>query len=143
MNFSELYMALQTGVVNGQDNPVVIVYTSKFYEVIDNFYRTNHAYNTSPLMINPQQYAALDAEDRALCDRLVKEILVDEYYRLMEHYNEEAEQALRKANVRVWEQDEIDMPAFYASADALVNDKYLKKEVFKKYILDIRKTYNY
>lgn len=33
IQFHEVYMALQTGVVDGQENPLSIIYSSKFYEV--------------------------------------------------------------------------------------------------------------
>ncbi|MBS0246358.1 MAG: TRAP transporter substrate-binding protein DctP [Proteobacteria bacterium] len=40
--FSELYTALQTGVVDGQDNPLVSGRTMKFYEVTSQFVLTRH-----------------------------------------------------------------------------------------------------
>ncbi len=143
VNFSELYMALQTGVVNGQDNSLVVTYSGKFHEVLNNFYRTDHSYNTNTYWINPDAYAALDAEDRALCDRLAKKIFLEDYYVMMEEYEKTAEEAFRKANVRIWEQDELDMPAFYANANEIIDSKYLDKEAFGKYIRDIRTIYNY
>jgi tripartite ATP-independent transporter DctP family solute receptor len=143
VNFAELYMALQTGVVNGQDNSLAVTYSGKFHEVINNFYHTDHSYNTNTFWVNPKVYAALDNEDRSLCNRLIKKYLIDNYYAMMKDFENVAEDAFKKANVRIWEQSEIDMPAFYKSADELINRKYLNKEVFGKYIRDIRKIYNY
>ncbi|HAS73471.1 MAG TPA: transporter, partial [Clostridiales bacterium UBA8960] len=40
--FSELYMALQTGTVDGQDNPLPTVQSAKFYEVTKSITITNH-----------------------------------------------------------------------------------------------------
>lgn len=40
--FSELYLGLQTGVVDGQDNPLGTVYSTKFYEVQKSLTITNH-----------------------------------------------------------------------------------------------------
>ncbi len=42
ISFSELYLALQTGVVDGQDNPLPTVESAKFYEVQKSITITNH-----------------------------------------------------------------------------------------------------
>jgi len=42
MNFSEVYSALQTGVVDGQENPLVLIDTAKLYEVQKYCSLTNH-----------------------------------------------------------------------------------------------------
>ena len=143
VNFSELYMALQTGVVNGQDNPLALLYSNKFYEVLDNVYRTDHCYNTVAYWIYPEAYDALSAEDQVLWDRLVQEYLIDDYETMMESYNKEAEDAIKESGVRIWEPEEFDIEAFYKSADDMVNEKYLTNETYKPYIEDIRATYHY
>ncbi|MGB3424909.1 MAG: TRAP transporter substrate-binding protein [Castellaniella sp.] len=43
MDFSEVYSALQQGVINAQENPPEIIYTSKFYEVQKYMNLTHHA----------------------------------------------------------------------------------------------------
>ena len=42
ISFSELYLALQTGVVDGQDNPLPTVESAKFYEVQKSITLTSH-----------------------------------------------------------------------------------------------------
>ena len=61
--FTELYSALQLGVVDGQENPPAHILTQKFYEVQDYASRTGHIYLSSPVLINkallermPQEY---------------------------------------------------------------------------------------
>jgi len=49
MNFGELYTALQQGTVDGQENPIALVYTSKFYEVQKYYSLTGHVF--SPIML--------------------------------------------------------------------------------------------
>lgn len=49
--YSELYMALSTGTVDAQENPIPSTYNSKFYEVAPYIYVTNHVTNfTWPCM---------------------------------------------------------------------------------------------
>jgi len=47
INLAEVYTALQTGVVDGQENPLVVAETSKFYEVQKFCSRTNHVWDGS------------------------------------------------------------------------------------------------
>ncbi|NIN35367.1 MAG: C4-dicarboxylate ABC transporter, partial [Gammaproteobacteria bacterium] len=42
MAFSEVYQALQTGVVDGQENTWSNIYTQKYFEVQDTIAETNH-----------------------------------------------------------------------------------------------------
>ena len=42
INFNEVYSALQTGLVDGQENPLVLIDTAKFYEVQKYCSITNH-----------------------------------------------------------------------------------------------------
>ncbi|MGF1477608.1 MAG: TRAP transporter substrate-binding protein DctP [Geminicoccaceae bacterium] len=40
--FSELYLALQTGTVDAQENPLTLIYSQKFYEVTEQIVNTKH-----------------------------------------------------------------------------------------------------
>jgi TRAP-type transport system periplasmic protein len=44
LNFSEVYSALQTGIVDGQENPLVLIDTAKLYEVQKFCSLTNHVW---------------------------------------------------------------------------------------------------
>src|ERR1700737_1834972 len=45
INFAEVYSALQTGVVDGQENPLVLIDTAKLYEVQKYCSMTNHIWS--------------------------------------------------------------------------------------------------
>lgn len=47
MAFSEVFVALQTGVIDGQENPYVNIYGAKFQEVQKYLSETNHVYTPS------------------------------------------------------------------------------------------------
>jgi len=77
--FSELYMALQTGTVDGQDNPLPTVQSAKFYEVTKSISITNHLVDSVWPTINEAKWQSLSdnqkqivleamEEARALCD---------------------------------------------------------------------------
>jgi len=55
----ELYLALQQGVVDGQENPLQQITSMKFYEVQKYLILTGHAQNPEILIINEDKYASL------------------------------------------------------------------------------------
>ncbi|MFC3285835.1 TRAP transporter substrate-binding protein [Litchfieldella rifensis] len=59
MNFSELYIALQQGVVDGQENPLMNIYSSKIYEVQDYISLTAHKYESTPVFISKMVWDSL------------------------------------------------------------------------------------
>lgn len=54
--FNELYTALQTGVFDAQENPVIWVKTTKFYEVQDYLSITNHLYTVTYLLMSQEKF---------------------------------------------------------------------------------------
>lgn len=71
--FSEVYGALQTGVVDGQENSWCNIYTQKFFEVQDGITNTNHQ-TLAYLLVTSKEW--LDSLDPAVKDQFLK--IVDE-----------------------------------------------------------------
>lgn len=63
--FAELYTALQTGTVDGQDNPLVTARTMKFYEVTNQFVLTSHVIGYDVLTVSKKAWASLSAAQQA------------------------------------------------------------------------------
>ena len=59
MNINELYMALQTGTVDGQENPLPTFEAQKFYEVVKNITLTNHIICPSMMFVNLDTWNSL------------------------------------------------------------------------------------
>jgi len=66
INFGELYTALQQGVVDGQENPVANIYTSKFYEVQKYITLSRHFYDPSPTFISKKVWDTLTPEQQKI-----------------------------------------------------------------------------
>ncbi|PMR80181.1 C4-dicarboxylate ABC transporter [Halomonas urumqiensis] len=62
MNFSELYIALQQGVVDGQENPLMNIYSSKLHEVQDYISMTGHKYEPTLVMMSKTVWDTLNPE---------------------------------------------------------------------------------
>ncbi|UOF88636.1 TRAP transporter substrate-binding protein [Fodinisporobacter ferrooxydans] len=56
MAYGQLYTALQSKVVDGQENPLTNIYASKFYEVQKYLTMSNHQYSALPLVINKKKW---------------------------------------------------------------------------------------
>jgi len=64
--FGELYSALQQGVVDGQENPIVTIVSMKFYEVQKQVGLTEHTYTSLPVMASKKWWDTLTAAQRQI-----------------------------------------------------------------------------
>ena len=73
MAFSEVYQALQTGVVDGTENPPSNFYTQKMNEVQKYVTTTNHGYIGYVVVVNKKFWDGLPADLREACAKAMKE----------------------------------------------------------------------
>ena len=73
MAFSEVYQALQTGVVDGQENTWSNIYTQKMHEVQKYITQTNHGYIGYVVIVNKKLWDDLPAEVRDQLAKAMKE----------------------------------------------------------------------
>ena len=66
INFSEVYSALQTKVVEGQENPLALISTAKLYEVQKYCSLTNHMWDGFWFLANRRAWEALPADIRTI-----------------------------------------------------------------------------
>jgi TRAP-type C4-dicarboxylate transport system substrate-binding protein len=118
--FAELYTALQTGTVDGQDNPLVSAKTMKFDEVTTPVVLTSHVLGYDILTFSKKSWAALkpaqQAKVRAQADKI--------FDASANEYDEQAKQAIeyfKKEGRKVYEPDQN---AFRAFAQKRYLDKY-------------------
>jgi len=74
--FSEVYQALQTGVVDGTENPISNFYTQKMHEVQKHLTLTNHGYLGYAVIVNKKFWDALPADVRGQLETAMKESTV-------------------------------------------------------------------
>lgn len=68
MDVSELYSALQQGVLDGQENPYNIIASRRFNEVQEHLSDSGHFYDFINAVANQRRYNALSEEHRAIID---------------------------------------------------------------------------
>ena len=66
MNFGELYLALQQGTVDGQENPLLTIKNRSLFEVQDYLSLSGHVYTPVTFVMNGRTYDGLSAEHQAL-----------------------------------------------------------------------------
>lgn len=74
MSFSEVYGALQQGVVDGQENTWSNIFGKKFFEVQDGVTETNHGIIDYLVVTNVDWLASLDADVRDQLLAIIKEV---------------------------------------------------------------------
>ena len=76
MAFSEVYQALQTGVVDGTENTISNIYTQKMHEVQKHLSLTNHGYIGYAVIVNKKFWDGLPADVRGQLEQAMKEASV-------------------------------------------------------------------
>lgn len=66
MPFSEVYLSLETGAVDGQENPVTLIHAMRFNEVQEHLSLTRHAYTASFLAMNAGRFDGLTEDQQAM-----------------------------------------------------------------------------
>ena len=73
MPLSEVFVALQTGVTDGQENPLAQTYGGKFFEVQEYLSLTSHVYSPAYLTVGAKRWAKLPAGIRQTLEHAARE----------------------------------------------------------------------
>jgi TRAP-type transport system periplasmic protein len=88
MPYAETYTGLQTGAIDGQDNPLPNVENMKFYEVMDQIVLTSHLVGYDLLVISSSVWDAMSPEEQAAFEAAADEAIA---WSTQEHLAREAE----------------------------------------------------
>lgn len=66
MAFGKVFTALETGAVDGQENPIPLIQATKFYEVQEYLTLTRHAYSPTPVLMAKSVWDGLNADEQKL-----------------------------------------------------------------------------
>ena len=141
MAFSEVYGALQTGVVDGQENTWSNIYGQKFFEVQDGVTETNHGLLDYMLVTSVDFWDSLDDDVREQLSTIVDEVTstrnaaiaeVDAEARqavldaggVIRELSPESRQAWVDAMLPVWDQFREDVGQENIDAAQVINDKH-------------------
>jgi len=94
--FSEVYQALQTGVVDGTENPPSNMYTQKMHEVQKYVTVSNHGYLGYAVIVNKKFWDGLPADIRTALDKAMRDATTFEKA-IAQRDNDMALDAIKKA----------------------------------------------
>ncbi len=132
MKFSELYLALQQGVVDGQENPFSNIYASKIHEVQKHLAVSGHKYEATPLLVSAVTWGKLSKDEREIIQKAAVEAR-DLQRSLTEKANQEYRQKIADSGVDI---TEIEREEF-VKATLPVYDKW--KKVHGEFVAKIYK----
>jgi tripartite ATP-independent transporter DctP family solute receptor len=78
INFSEVYSALQTKVVEGQENPLAVIFFAKLYEVQKYLSQTNHMWDGFWFLANGKAWQGLPADLREVIAKNLNQSALDQ-----------------------------------------------------------------
>jgi len=78
INFSEVYSALQTKIVDGQENPLAVIDAAKLYEVQTYCSMTNHMWDGFHFLANRRAWDALPPDARIIVARELDRSAIEE-----------------------------------------------------------------
>lgn len=118
MKFSELFTALQTGVMDGQENPLTQIYSAKLQEVQKFLSLSGHVYTPAYLTVGTKRYSALPADVRKILEDTARETQAYVYVTAMKAETDLLEK-LKQSGIKV---NEVDKNAFIAASKGIYEE---------------------
>ncbi|GAB4368693.1 MAG: TRAP transporter substrate-binding protein [Kiloniellaceae bacterium] len=118
MAFSEVFTALQTGVIDGQENPYAQIYSAKFQEVQKYLSITGHVYTPAYALVSDKHYAALPADVQDALNKCAAETQ-DYVYQTAAELETDLLEKLKAGGIQV---NEADKDAFIAASQPVYTE---------------------
>ena len=118
MQFSELFVALQTGVMDGQENPLTNVWGAKLQEVQKYLSLSGHVYTPAYLTVGARKWATLPADVRSTLEQTAKETQAFVY----ETAQKQETELLGKIKASGIQVNEVDKNAFIAASKSTYDE---------------------
>jgi tripartite ATP-independent transporter DctP family solute receptor len=131
MKFSEVFTALQTGVMDGQENPLAQIASAKFYEVQKYLSMTGHVYTPAYLVVSTTKWKTLPPDVRKAIEEAAKDTQAFVYEKAAKD-DEDLLVMMKKAGIQV---NEADKDAFI-KASKPVYDDFAKEVPGAKAVID-------
>ncbi len=118
MKFSEVFTALQTGVMDGQENPFTQIYSAKFQEVQKYLSLSGHVYTPAYVTVGVKKWAGLPPDVRQALEAIAKETQAF-VYQTAEKEDNDLLGKLKAGGITV---NTVDKDAFIAASKAIYDD---------------------
>ncbi len=124
VDWSEVPTALATGVVQGQENPVNVVLSSKLYESQSHLMLTGHVMNAQLIVINEKTWSALSPELKAAVSKAADEVRQRATEMVRKSEADETAKLKELKMTVIGPAEGLKLDAFKGSVNKLVADKF-------------------
>jgi TRAP-type transport system periplasmic protein len=133
IKFAELYVALQQGVVDGQENPIMNIHASKLYEVQKHLALTSHQFQMTPFLMGKRSWDRLSDADKKIVQEAAAEATALQR-KLSADSDDKLLADLKAKGVQVTTVDK----AAFEKATAAVDDKWIAQPIgpYVKKVID-------
>jgi tripartite ATP-independent transporter DctP family solute receptor len=131
MAFSDVFVALQTGVIDGEENPLVQIYSAKFQEVQKYLSLSHHVYTPAYVAVGKAHWEKLPADIRKVIEQEAKDTQAY-VYKAAAKLDDELLGKLKAGGMQV---NEVDKPAF-VKASAKIYEEFGKEVKGAKELID-------
>ena len=108
--FSEVYIALQQGIADGQENPVPVIKSMGFHEVQKCLNLTGHIQSSLQILVNERKWKRLTAEQQTALQESIQELGVEVYDGLIKDEKKLIEEWRTDGTMEIIE--DVDVDAF-------------------------------
>ena len=115
---------LQTGGIDGQENPLFYIYSSKFYEVQDYLIDSKHHIYTTVTVANSDWFSSLSEDDQQLIRDVIQEVN-DWSFTMQQEEQENAMAEIEKSEIELIELTPEQREAFKEKSMG-VRDAYIE-----------------
>jgi len=131
MALSEVFVALQTGAMDGEENPLIQIYSQKFQEVQKYLSLSDHVYTPAYVTVGKKHWAKLPADVRRILEHTAREVQPF-VYKTAERFDDELVAKMKAAGMKV---NKVDKAAF-VKANKTVYDEFGKEVKGGKQLVD-------
>lgn len=135
--YSELYLALQQGIVDAAEAPASVAFAESFYEPAAYFNKTSHLISAAPVYINASLFDSMSAEQQDALATAVADAAVR-----VRNCVETADEAAYAA----WEEsgdieivDDVDLEALRAQSRAFFSENFPWSDTYKELLVELAK----
>ena len=124
VDWSEVPMALASGQVAGQENPVNVVLSSKLYEQQSHLMQTGHIMNAQLIVMNEKAWQGLTPAQRAEIAKVAADVRDRATKMVQGQEAEETEKLMSLKMTVIGTQNGLKLDAFKTSVNKVVQDKF-------------------
>ena len=130
ISFAEVYLALQQGIADGEENPVPVIKAMGFHEVQKCLNLTGHIQSSIQILINERVWKRMTAEQQAALMKVVRELGEDVYRGTVDDEQRLIEEWRKDGTMQIV--DDVDVDAFRSKARKFFSTGYSFSELYNQ-----------